>query len=597
MRIPCKPLRILVAVWFVVVAVAAQEAWTQETAVTHASVDMQMSGPPGSPVPGVSDDQTAELHEEPSHDPPWPQLGPVQTAPPVVVIRGSFESVQVNVDENGNDIRGDAANEPSMAVDPTDPDRIVIGWRQFDSINSDFRQAGYAYSHNGGKKWTFPGVLTPGVFRSDPVMDSDAEGNFYFYNIRCGSSGCGDVFKSTDGGMSWAGPFFAHGSDKVWMAIDRTDGMGRGHVYAAWGASFIRSTDGGRSFRFGSGASTMWGTVTVGPDGNVYTVGRAIRSFSPVTRSGNAQDPNQSPTFQRLTSPNMGGSFSAFRDGSPSPGGLLGQPWIKVDHSDDERRGNLYVLQSVNPPTGDPLDVMFAASSDDGRTWSGPVRVNDDPRETNAWQWFGAMSVAPNSGRIDTTWFDTRNSGRANLSELFYAYSTDGGKTWSENIAVTPQFDSWIGFPRQNKIGDYDEMISDKLGAMVAYSATFNGGQDVYFLRIDIDCNENGLHDGDDIASGRSKDVNGNGIPDECEGVNCDAIRRFTVKCKRNKLKVKVKSTQPEGTTFTIDNNGDQRKLTLNRKGKGKTKWTSQTGKHTAKIVECPDFKKVVDCG
>ena len=48
---------------------------------------------------------------------------------------------------------------------------------------------------------------------------------------------------------------------------------------------------------------------------------------------------------------------------------------------------------------------------------------------------------------------------------------------------------------------------------------------------------------------------------------------------------------------ITIDNNGDQRKLTLNRKGKGKIKWTSQTGMHTAKIVECPDFEKVVDCG
>ncbi len=559
---------------------------------------LSTAAPPYQPQqhePWVTEDPDYFDQREIPFDPPWPGLGPLETAPPVGVLRGSFESVQVNVDENGNDILGDAANEPTMAIDPTDPDRLLIGWRQFDTIQSNFRQAGYAYSHNGGKKWTFPGVHTPGVFRSDPVVDADADGNFYYYSLE--SDFTCDIFRSTDGGVSWAGPFFAFGGDKTWMAIDRTNGMGRGHIYAAWASSFIRSTDDGRSFSFGSGASTMWGTVTVGPDGNVYTVGRASRSFAPVTRSRNAQDPNQSPTFQRLTSANMGGSYSAFRNGSPSPGGLLGQPWIKLDHSNGPRRGNLYLLESVDPPTGDPLDVMFAASSDDGQTWSGPVRVNDDPTNNGAWQWFAAMSVAEGSGRIDATWFDTRNSGQVNLSELYYAYSTDGGKTWSENIAVSPEFDSWLGFPRQDKIGDYDEMISDKLGAMVAYSATFNGGQDVYFLRIDIDCNENGFHDGDDIASGRSKDVNGNGIPDECEGVICEKIRKFTVKCKRNKLKVKVKSRQPEGTQLTIDNNGDERVLTLNGQGKAKTKWTGQTGKHTVKIVECPDFEKVVDCG
>ena len=93
--------------------------------------------------------------------------------------RGAFESVQVNVDEYGNNITGDAANEPSIAVDPTDRSRIVIGWRQFDTTASDFRQAGWAYSHDSGQNWTFPGVLEPGVFRSDPVLAADLDGNIY----------------------------------------------------------------------------------------------------------------------------------------------------------------------------------------------------------------------------------------------------------------------------------------------------------------------------------------------------------------------------------------------------------------------------------
>ena len=86
---------------------------------------------------------------------------------------GSFISYQVNVDANGNNILDDAANEPSIAVDPTNGNKMMIGWRQFDSIQSDFRQGGWGYTTDAGMHWTFPGVLEPGVFRSDPVTHSD----------------------------------------------------------------------------------------------------------------------------------------------------------------------------------------------------------------------------------------------------------------------------------------------------------------------------------------------------------------------------------------------------------------------------------------
>src|SRR5215510_8289190 len=80
------------------------------------------------------------------------------------------ESYQVNVGANGKNIAGDAANEPSLCIDPANPNRIAIGWRQFDHVTNDFRQAGWAYSTNAGISWKFPGVLEPGTFRSDPVL-------------------------------------------------------------------------------------------------------------------------------------------------------------------------------------------------------------------------------------------------------------------------------------------------------------------------------------------------------------------------------------------------------------------------------------------
>ena len=97
---------------------------------------------------------------------------------------GVFTSFQANVDASGNNILGDAANEPAIAVDPTDPNKMVIGWRQFDSIDSDFRQGGWGYTTDGGLTWTFPGVLEPGVFRSDPVTKSDESGKFLYLSLR-----------------------------------------------------------------------------------------------------------------------------------------------------------------------------------------------------------------------------------------------------------------------------------------------------------------------------------------------------------------------------------------------------------------------------
>ncbi|MCZ6494029.1 MAG: sialidase family protein [Planctomycetota bacterium] len=484
-----------------------------------------------SSVDGQSvDDPQAKppVHREAPDDPYLPRPGVVRDAPlppQLPLASGLSLHVQVNVDALGNNIPGDAANEPSIAVDPTAPNRITIGWRQFDSVKSNFRQAGWGYSHDGGRTWTFPGVLEPGVFRSDPVLDVDADGNFYYYSLT-GNFLC-DMYISTDAGVSWIGPTPAWGGDKAWMAIDRTGGIGQGNIYCAWSVfagccgddTFIRSTDGGMTFTTPSfiPLAPIFGSLVVGPGGELYVSGVAPFNFGIflVAKSTSAQDPAAPPIFELTTAIDLGGSMVL--GAGPNPAGLLGQAWVAVDHSSGPTRGHVYLLGSVNPPGPDPLDVMFARSTDGGLTWSAPIRVNDDPTNNGAWQWFGTMSVAP-TGRIDVVFNDTRNSGAVNISELFYSFSTDGGKTWSTNVALSPPFDSHIGWPNQNKLGDYYHMVSDRVGANLAYAATFNGEQDVYFLRIGgYDCNDNGIADSDDIADQTSGDCNDNAIPDECE--------------------------------------------------------------------------------
>ncbi len=406
--------------------------------------------------------------------------------------RGPYVSIQVNVDAEGNNIVGDAANEPSIAVDPTDPQRIAIGWRQFDTIGNSFRQAGWAHSDDGGASWTFPGVLEPGIFRSDPVLTFDTAGNFYYYSLQVpgGSFNC-DTFKSADGGASWGAAVFAFGGDKAWITADRTGGAGDGQLYAAWSQigccgsnSFNRSVDGGASFEapVPIPGEPIWGVPAVGPDGEVYVAGRPGSTSSQfvVARSSTAQDPGSSVTFELSTAVDLGGTHRS--SAGPNPGGLLGQVWVAVDSSDGPRRGHVYLLSSVDPPGSDPLDVHFARSMDGGLTWSSPVRVNGDPGNA-AWQWFGTMAVAPD-GRIDVVWNDTRADPGGFDSELYSASSADGGASWTESGPLSPPFDPHLGWPQQNKIGDYYDMVADAAGFHLAYAATFNGEQDVYYLRL-----------------------------------------------------------------------------------------------------------------
>ncbi len=430
-------------------------------------------------------------HHEVLNNPYMPNT--LKASSPAFRERGiNYFTNQVNVDGNGNNILNDAANEPSIAVDPTNPNRMAIGWRQFDNINSDFRQAGYGYTMDGGETWTFPGVIDPGVFRSDPVLDSDAEGNFYYNSLtNVGGYNC-DVYIIDQGGVTWDNGTDARGGDKQWMVVDRTGGTGDGNIYAAWNQAFTicypgfftRSTDGGAFYEPCEEISgtPYWGTLAVDAEGALYVSGK--NSSGPmIAKSTTAEDPNSDITWDFSQNVYLGGDLSS-RTG-PNPDGLLGQAWVATDNSGSEYHGNVYLLASINPAGGDPLDVMFARSADGGATWDAPVKVNDD-QSTSYWQWFGTMSVAPN-GRIDVVWLDTRDHpvGEQYYSSLYYAYSIDGGETFSVNERLSDSFDPHVGWPQQDKMGDYFHMYSDDEYAHLAWANTLNGEQDVYYTQID----------------------------------------------------------------------------------------------------------------
>src|SRR5947208_6533853 len=107
----------------------------------------------------------------------------METSPRMISQFGVFTSYQANVDQNGQNIIGDAANECAISVDPTDDNKMTIAWRQFNRVTSNFRQGGWGYTTDGGLTWTFPDVLENNRVRSDPVTSSNETGTFFYLSL------------------------------------------------------------------------------------------------------------------------------------------------------------------------------------------------------------------------------------------------------------------------------------------------------------------------------------------------------------------------------------------------------------------------------
>src|SRR6266511_2382125 len=248
------------------------------------------------------------------YDMPPAYIYRLDTSPRMISPHGAFTSYQVNVDAAGNNIVGDAANEPCITMDP-----------------------------------------------NNPVTASDDTGNFFYLSLRSDgfSFFCDDMWRSTNGGASWSlisGKQGAIGGDKQWFTIDKTCGPGRYFQYQAWDTAgcdfgmFNRATDAGVTWETPVNIpnNVQFGTLDVDSNGNLYVGGEdAFAGGQWCARSSNAQNGNQTPVFDQNTAVNMGGELVG---GGINPGGLDGQLFLAIDHSGTATNDNIYMLASVQPP-------------------------------------------------------------------------------------------------------------------------------------------------------------------------------------------------------------------------------------------------------
>lgn len=367
-------------------------------------------------------------------------------------------------------------NEPAIAVNPRNAQQLVVAWQ----IN-----ATVAYSTDGGQTWITAQGTAPKDYKisGDVSVTWDASGHAFLCYIAFDKLGTPNywahgatrngifVRRSLDGGKTWepdAAAVIEHDStpgipfeDKPWIVAD-TSGRRSGNIYVGWtqftlGASdllFSRSTDDGKTWskpiklnsvpglpRDDNGALEGFAGV-VGPDGTLYTIWGARDGI----RMAISHDGGATFSRDRRIIPAGPGYFSI--TGVARTNGF---PQIGIDARPGSSRarnagGNLYV--SWSDYTNGDVDVFVSTSADHGRTWTLPVRVNNDPIHDGADQFFQWMAVDQGSGAVNLVFYDRRLDNEQTTVTL--ARSIDRGRSFTNYTLDGDAFQAEGDF-----LGDY----------------------------------------------------------------------------------------------------------------------------------------------
>ncbi len=339
--------------------------------------------------------------------------------------------------------------EVSLAVNPSNPANLACGANITYIFNTT----------NGGLSWRLAHMNSPYGVWGDPCLIYDRLGNLFYAHLSNPSS---DgywidrivVQKSTDGGFSWTSGVGigynppVRAQDKEWLAADKTNSPYRDNIYVAWtefdqyGTSnpadstrilFSRSTDHGDSWSLPvrvsdhggncvDSDSTVEGAVpAVGPHGEVYLSwsGPLGIMFDKSTDGGVTFGPD---VF--VTSQPGGWDYSI-----PGIYRANGMPVTACDVSMSPYRGSVYINWSDQRNGADNTDIFFIKSTDGGRSWGPPLKVNADTGAHQ--QFFTWMSVDQSTGYIYIDYYDRRNT-TGLATDVYVSRSTDGGSTFTD---------------------------------------------------------------------------------------------------------------------------------------------------------------------
>ncbi len=454
------------------------------------------------------------------------QLGYVKATPKTIVpparftgttikaYKSSIVSRQSSILQNSPDIpvTGETdvtQSENSIFIDPGD-ENVVLN-----SNNSSSWIAGYAetpygadalYSTDDGQDW---GGSTQGVNGNNAGDPATAIGlNGWWYVGRINGDYGQAVSYSKDQGKTWKrvkvgqGPAAGIGLlDKNHLCIDNSPASPfKGYLYDAWTnfipghadtnqVELVRSTDQGLTWssplNISSAASALklnhGVNLQSGPGGEVYAAWSIYDSWpSDETAIGFTKSVNGGATFVPATRiiSNIKGIRATMTGKNMRVSSF---PCMTVDNSTGPHRGTIYIVWSnVGYPgvnTGTDIDLYLIRSSDDGSSWSAPVRVNQDPAGLGKQHFLPWITCDRVTGGVCVVYYDDRNADSTSAA-VFVSSSYDGGNSWTDmqvsDYTFTPEPIPGLAF---SYFGDYIGIRSDNMKVYPVWTDNHDGGR------------------------------------------------------------------------------------------------------------------------
>ncbi|MDQ3949606.1 MAG: glycoside hydrolase [Gemmatimonadota bacterium] len=354
-----------------------------------------------------------------------------------------------------------AMREVALAAHPTDPARL-LGCGMVEAADEERYWTVVYLSTDGGKSWSPVLETKRPDFSIDPACTFGVGDLAHYAAIARGRPGPTvlALWRSVDGGRTWEEqaplPMRRQSIDQEWLVPDATGGKFHGRVYMA-AATSIRaavgsdvngvavwiSTDSGKTFDgptvrllpVGHDALGVANAVLMS-DGTLVTL---IGEIKPVGRSKPGA-PNAALSVFRSTDggETLGRSIKLDDYYEAQPVALASvSPRLAVDPGSAAFKDRLYATWTDE--RSGRFEIYLSYSADQGRTWSRPVVISDDPPYSDGRRPNHFMpTVAVNKdGVVGVSWYDRREHPDNLGWHVRFRASLDGGETWLPSIRVS----------------------------------------------------------------------------------------------------------------------------------------------------------------